>query len=110
MKLKAKTRLLALDLGDTPPTSWPQGDIDVTFTPFCRAVRKRLGSDVHGIRGSNDQHWLYVYVDEVQAKALVTLTKEIRALGLPGSPRFDSIVVSENSVYRGLLAIKYKIY
>ena len=110
MKLNAATRLKAYDFGDSPPKSWKQGDVDVTFTPFCRVVRLHLGHEVQGIGASKDQQWLWVYVDQVKSKDLPDIDKALKRANIPGSPRFSSINLANSSSYQGLLVLKYRIY
>lgn len=45
LKAHTSNTITATDFGDEPPKGWNQGDINVTFTPFCQLVRKELGSE-----------------------------------------------------------------
>ena len=110
LKLQAAARLKAHDFGDTPPKTWTQGDVDLTFAPFCKVVRAHLGHEVQGIAGSKDQQWLWVYLDQVKSKDIPIVDKALKAAQIPGSPRFNSINLANHSSYQGLFVIKYRIY
>jgi hypothetical protein len=109
-KLTSSLKVQATDVGDEPPKGWTPGDVNVTFTPFCQTVRKVLGTAVSGITGTKQQEWLFVYVDKLVAKQLTQLGRELKSAGIPGNPRFNSMVLSESAKYQGLCCLRFKIY
>lgn len=85
--------------------------MDVTFTPFCKVVRQVLPtSDVHGIKASREQQWLWVYVSEIKALDITKVDKALKKAKIPGNPWFSSISMATSSDYKGLFVLKFRIY
>ena len=103
-------KLRAFDLGDQPPKSWRQGDVDVTFTPFAKAARAVFTTDVEAVRAAEDQTMLMVYISKVTNTQLTKLAKLLSAADIPGRPRFTQCELVQTGPRKGLLVLKYKIY
>lgn len=103
-------KLRAFDLGDQPPKSWRQGDVDVTFTPFAKAARAVFSTDVEAVRGAENQTINMVYTSKVTNTNLQKLAQKLKALDIPGRPRFVQCEMVESGPRKGLLVLKYKIY
>ena len=107
--LRAALRLRALAYGDIAPKTWKQGDIDVTFTPFCKAVRAEF-KDVVAIVASKDQNYIVVYTTKISVNEIEKAGLKLKAAQIPGNPRFRDISMSAHSDYRGTLAVRFNIY